>query len=183
MNLPARIDQAEADVVKARRRERAQALRACRPHERAFLKQLPRSRYAPYPAGEALGISSRTVWQMLNRPRVKRAMAVFIEDAMDQIGVSHTSLVADLAEIRDRCMQAKPVLDRKGMPTGEYQFDATGATAAIKLLMDLAKLTPPKRIEIAGVDGSPIETVTTYITADMEAEEASRVYQELVRTH
>jgi hypothetical protein len=179
--LPAQ--EAVAAALVARRREYAAALRACRPHERKFLKQLPKSRYAPYTAGLALGVSDSTVWKMLNRPRVKRAMELFLRDALDDIGVSHVSLVADLLEIKERCMQSSPVLDRKGNPTGEYQFDSHGAIAAIKELAELLHIAGPKRVELTGLNGGPIETVTTHITEDMDAEEAARVYQDLIRTH
>ena len=38
-------------------------------------------------------------------------------------------------EIVQRCMQAEPVTDRRGEPIeGEWQFDATGANGALKLL-------------------------------------------------
>lgn len=142
--VPAQTPPAEPDPVLARRRERAAALRQCRPHERLFLRQLPQSRYAPYTAGEALGLSSRTVYKMLNRPRVRRAMEVFLQQALDEIGVSHASLVADLVTIKERCMQVEPVLDRKGNPTGVFQFDSHGAIAAVHKLMELMKLAPAK---------------------------------------
>ena len=172
-----------ATLQAERRRERALALRACRPHERAFLRQLPKSRYSPYTAGETLGISSRTVWNMVNRPRVKRAMEVFLQAALDDIGVSHTSLVADLVEIKNRCMQVAAVLDKEGKPTGEFQFDSRGGIAAIKELAELLKIAPAKRVEFTGANGGPIDTLHTHITDDMDAEEAARVYQEIMRTH
>lgn len=169
--------EAAAQLLLERRRERTRALRACTVKERLFLRQLPKSRYAPYTAGEAIGISGRSTWKFINRPHVKRAMALFIEDALDEIGVSHTSLVADLDEIKRRCMQAQPVLDDEGKPTGEYQFDARGAIAAIREIADLLKIAPPKRIEISAT----VETTTTHITADMDDEEAARVYQDVIR--
>jgi len=175
-------DATSQDPLADRRRERALALRACRPHERSFLRQLPKSRYAPYVAGEALGISTRTVWKLVNRPRVKRAMEVFLRDALEEVGVSHMSLVADLVEIKDRCMQHHKVLDNEGNATGEYQFDSRGAIAAIKEISELLKLAPPKRVELTGVGGGPIETLATYIAVDMDPEEAARVYQEIIQT-
>lgn len=171
------------DVAQDRRRERIEALLACRPFERVFLKQLPKSGYSPYTAGKAIGISDHTVWKLQKRPRVKRVMELFLRDALEDLAVSHASLVADLQAIKERCMQVRPVLDKEGKPTGVFEFDASGASSAIKLLIDLLKLAPPKRVELTGVNGGPIETITTQITEDMDAEEAARVYQDIIRTH
>lgn len=156
MTLPTASQEAAEQALLERRRERTNALRACRPHERFFLRQLPKSRYAPYTAGQALGLSSRTVMKMLNRPRVRRAMEIFLADALDEIGVSHASLVADLVEVKQRCMQQQAVLDKDGKPTGEFQFDSRGAIAAIKEIAELLKLTPAKRIELTTKDGKEL---------------------------
>jgi len=181
--IPATLSLDAAALLLDRRRERTNALRACRPIERQFLKQLPKSRYSPYVAGKALGYSDSTTWKIMQRARVKRAMELFLQDALEEIGVSHSSLVADLNEIKERCMQARPVLDKEGKPTGFFEFDAPSAISAARLLIDLLKLAPPKRVELSGVDGAPIESITTVITEDMDAEEAARVYQDIIRTH
>lgn len=160
-----------------RRKERLLALRECTLKERAFLKQLPTSRYAPYCAGRELGFSYRTTWLFLKRPRVKRAMEAFLRDALEEIGVSHASLVADLVEVKDRCMQARPALDKKGNPTGEFQFDAHAAISAINAIADLLKLAPPKRVELTAT----VENAPAHISPDMDAEEAARVYQDIIR--
>lgn len=139
-----------------RRKERLLALRDCSLQERRFLRQLPQSRYAPYSAGKALSMSDRNVWKLLKRPRVKRAMEAFLRDALEEIGVSHVSLVADLVEVKDRCMQERPALDKKGNPTGEFQFDAHAAISAINAIADLLKLAPPKRVELTTKDGKAL---------------------------
>lgn len=139
-----------------RRRERLLALRECTLQERRFLRQLPQSRYAPYTAGKALSMRDRNVWRLLKRPRVKRAMEAFLQDALEEIGVSHVSLVADLVEIKERCMQAKAVFDKKGNRTGEYQFDAHGAISASREIKELLNLVPPKRIELTTKDGKEL---------------------------
>ena len=168
------------EALRARRKELALALRACRPHERTFLRELGQHRYRTYAAGEALGMSTHTVHKMLKRPRVRRAMEVFLQDALDEIGISHTSLVADLVEIKERCMEYREVLDRKGNPTGKFQFDAGGAIAAVRELTELLDMAAPKRVELTGADGGPIETVGL-ISGDLDADEAARVYQDIIR--
>ena len=191
MTLPTASQEAAEQAMLERRRERTRALRACRVHERAFLKQLPKSGYSPHRAGLALKMSSRTVWKMQSRPRVKRVIELFLQDALDEIGVSHASLVADLVEVKERCLQHRPVLDAEGKPVlvpladgklaAAYVFDAKSVIAATKALMELHDLVPAQRVEFTGAHGGPIETVTTHITEDMDAEESARVYQEIIR--
>ena len=53
-------------------------------------------------------------------------------------------------------MQVRPVLDKEGKETGEFQFDAKNAIAAIKEIADLLKLAPAKRIELTGRAGQPL---------------------------
>jgi hypothetical protein len=154
--IPATLLPDAAALLRERRRERLQALKACRPLERAFLRQLPKSRYSPYVAAKALGYSDSTVWKCMQRARVKRAMELFLRDALEEMAVSHASLVADLQTIKERCMQVQPVLDKDGKETGEFQFDAKNAIAAIKEIAHLRNLAPSQRIEVTGRDGVPL---------------------------
>jgi hypothetical protein len=145
-----------AALIQERRRERLSALRACRPLERAFLRQLPKSRYSPYVAAKALGYSDSTIWKCMQRARVKRAMELFLRDALEEMGVSHASLVADLQTIKERCMQVEPVRDKEGKEIGEFQFDAKHAIAAIKEIAALTRMAAPQRIELTGRDGESL---------------------------
>jgi len=43
-------------------------------------------------------------------------------------------ILRNLQEVGERCMQAVPVVDREGNPTGEYQFDSRGANRSFELL-------------------------------------------------
>ena len=56
-------------------------------------------------------------------------------------------------------MQAEPVLDRKGNPTGEYVFDSTGANKANEFLGKYLRIAP-ERHELTGKDGGPIKSET-----------------------
>jgi hypothetical protein len=183
--IPATLSPESAALLLERRRERSQALRACRPIERVFLKQLPKSRYSPYVAGKALGYSDSTTWKIMQRGRVKHAMELFLRDALEEIGVSHTSLVADLVAIKERCMQVCPVLDKEGKPTGEFQFDSRGAIAAIKEIAELLKIAPAKRVEISNPDGiglfAPLtRAVATALQDITDPNEAALQYQQLM---
>jgi hypothetical protein len=70
-----------------------------------------------------------------------RATAAADIRAIEESGIDKKSLLRDAEEIKRRCMQARPILDRQGNPVmvatehGEiragYTFDATGALGAV----------------------------------------------------
>ena len=63
---------------------------------------------------------------------IKEAKAL----SREHLQVTHQDITRDLIEIKERCMQATPVTDRKGNPTGTWNFNAT---AALKAIENLAK--------------------------------------------
>ena len=77
---------------------------------------------------------------LLQRPVV----AEYIEGRRDQVAaVALAKLHVDAHWIRknavavvERCMQAVPVVDKEGRPTGQFTFDAAGAIRALKLLSE-----------------------------------------------
>jgi phage terminase small subunit len=62
-----------------------------------------------------------------------RAEAKFVE-VMSDIAAERKWVLTSLKDVAKRCMQAEPVLDSKGTPTGEYTFQASGANRALELL-------------------------------------------------
>jgi phage terminase small subunit len=72
--------------------------------------------------------------RMLSHPEIKAAIEEAQRDLAARTKVTQEEVIRDLREIRDRCMQHVQVLDRKGNPTGDYTFDATGAIRAVELL-------------------------------------------------
>jgi phage terminase small subunit len=62
-----------------------------------------------------------------------RAEAKFVE-VMNDIVAGRKWVLTSLKAVAKRCMQAEPVLDSKGTPTGEYTFQASGANRALELL-------------------------------------------------
>jgi len=55
-------------------------------------------------------------------------------DIASKYAVSRESVMRDLIDIQRRCMQAEPIRDSEGNPTGEWKFDSTGAINATKLI-------------------------------------------------
>lgn len=64
-------------------------------------------------------------------------------------------VVAKLIQITNRCMQAEPVLDSEGNPTGEWKFDSRGAVQALT--------TQARILGMMGKDKGPAEYDPTVI--------------------
>lgn len=72
------------------------------------------------------------------RPEVKARIEVLnalVTDAvLKKNGIDRNWVTANLRIVAERCMQAEPVRDNDGNPTGEYTFDSGGALKALELL-------------------------------------------------
>ena len=69
-------------------------------------------------------------------------------------------LIKEFEEIKDRCMENIPVLDREGLPTGEYKFEHSGAN---KSLENIGKLL--------GYYTDKVEVTEKHIVVDIEDDE------------
>lgn len=78
--------------------------------------------------------------RLMSIAAVKERIAKLEEAAIRAAGVTHAGIVRDIIAVKDRCMQAEPVLGRDGKPTGEYVFREMGALKAIEMLGKYAKL-------------------------------------------
>ena len=86
-----------------------------------------RAGYSPKTAQEQ---SSRLLSNVMVAEAIRQAQAARSE---------RTQLKADwvlerLRDVVERCMQAEPVLDSEGNPTGVYKFSASGANKALELI-------------------------------------------------
>lgn len=64
------------------------------------------------------------------RKRAEEAPALALPDGVtDPRGY----VLAGLRKVIERCMQAEPVMDRDGVPTGQFNFQAVAATRAFEL--------------------------------------------------
>jgi phage terminase small subunit len=75
----------------------------------------------------------------LKNVEVKKYIDKLLEDKAKEHNITHQQLIEDLTEIKNRCMQAKPVTfmgkhikDENG--NNLWKFDAKGATKAIELI-------------------------------------------------
>lgn len=74
--------------------------------------------------------------QLLDDPEVQAYIEKKQKRLSEKMNWTHERILQRFSDISDRCMQAEPVLDKDGEPTGEYKFDANGA---IKATENIAK--------------------------------------------
>lgn len=96
-------------------------------------------------------LAAQRAMKLLKRVDVQDLIATLkqrvAEDMAAKYAITRETIIRDLVDVKARCMQAEPVLDDDGNPTGEYTFDSTGAINALKLLgTELGMFT--KRVEV-----------------------------------
>ena len=126
------------------------------PKQRRFAQALPFAASASDAARQA-GYSERTVAeqasQNLRKPAVAAAVAVYLSEAARNIGLTQEEILSDLRENKNRAMRAVPVLNEKGEPTGEWQYEGQVANRALELLgkhlrmfQEQLPVTPPQQV-------------------------------------
>lgn len=96
--------------------------------------------------GSPVAITTARTWERKNqliRDRISELSAMATNNAILKTGLDREWVISRLMTVAERCMQEKPVLDKKGNPTGEYQFDSSGANQALKMLGDTMGLFKP----------------------------------------
>ena len=82
------------------------------------------------------------VHAICSRPDVKARVQAILDELheqrmaikMESIKVSSAYVTERLVTLVDRCMQAVPVLNKRGNATGQYRFDSHGAVKSLELL-------------------------------------------------
>ena len=89
-----------------------------------FLNATEAARQAGYSTKNADKIGH----QLLGNPRVKEAIAAIRAQMSDRTQITREWLIDRLLHISNRSLQAEPVLDTRGAPTGTYKFNAAAAS-------------------------------------------------------
>lgn len=98
------------------------------------------------------GYSSRTAKvqasQLLTKLNIQAAVQFLKEERAKKTEVTQEFVVNGLKATFAKCMQAIPVLDKDGIPVGNYNFNASGANRSLELLgkhlgMFIEKIEPP----------------------------------------
>lgn len=85
-------------------------------------------------AGYSPTSAHATGYDLLRHPYVKAAIEEREADLANQLGITKQTILTRLNETVERAMQAVPVLDAEGQPTGEWTYDRAGAQKGLELL-------------------------------------------------
>lgn len=86
-----------------------------------------RAGYAPKAANEQAA-------RLLANASIKAAVEEKLAEIRKKNEITADWVVDKAKKIIERCMQAEPVYDNEGNPTGEYKFDSSGANGSLKIL-------------------------------------------------
>jgi len=86
-----------------------------------------RAGYAPKAANEQAA-------RLLANASIKAAVEEKLAEIRRKNEITADWVVDKAKKIIERCMQAEPVYDNDGNPTGEYKFDSSGANGSLKIL-------------------------------------------------
>jgi len=115
-------------------------------------------------AGYAKSSSRSKGCHLLQDQRVQDIIQKKAKDHLERIDVDAAYVLAGAKEVYIRCMNAEPVRDKDGNESGQWKFDSSGATKALKLMGDHVAVNAFK-----GEDdnGNPIDQnwVVTFVDA------------------
>ena len=84
------------------------------------------------------GYSKKTARAIANELLTKLDIQKYIQEIKNErserVKYSQDELMRDILEVKNRCMQANPVLDKEGNETGIWKFDSNGANKALDML-------------------------------------------------
>lgn len=89
----------------------------------------------------------------LTKPNIHERINELQTKISSKLGIDAEWITKRFKDISDRCMVAEPVLNRDGMPTGEYIFDSSGANKSTEML--------GKMIGVFEKDNSQSRTIIT----------------------
>ena len=110
------------------------------------------------------------------RNRIQELSNIATKNAIINTRLDREWVIKRLMSVVDRCMQAEPVVDKKGEPTGEFKFDSAGANAALKMLGDTMGMFKPAEKkpgdEYAELTDDDIARIATELAAQTGLTEA-----------
>lgn len=85
-------------------------------------------------AGYSKHTAQRIGSENLSKPLVAEAIAARRMALSAKTEISQTWVLSKLKSVAERCMQEEEVIDRHGIPTGEFVFQHNGANKALELI-------------------------------------------------
>ena len=85
-------------------------------------------------AGYSEKTANRIASELLTKLDIQEYICVLKNKRSERVKYSQDELMRDILEVKNRCMQANPVLDKEGNETGVWMFDSNGANKALDML-------------------------------------------------
>jgi len=85
-------------------------------------------------AGFSEDTAKQQAWQLLQREDIQEYLQSLRAEYAEKSGISKQWIIERFKHISDACVQAEPVFDNEGNPTGEYRFDSAGANKSTEML-------------------------------------------------
>ena len=85
-------------------------------------------------AGYSEKTANRIASELLSKLDIQEYICELNNKRSERVKYSQDELMRDILEVKNRCMQANPVLDKEGNETGIWKFDSNGANKALDML-------------------------------------------------
>ena len=85
-------------------------------------------------AGYSEKTANRIASELLSKLDIQEYICELKNKRSERVKYSQDELMRDILEVKNRCMQANPVLDKEGNDTGVWKFDSNGANKALDML-------------------------------------------------
>lgn len=85
-------------------------------------------------AGYSAKTANEQAAQLLAKLNIQEYICELKNKRSERVKYSQDELMRDILEVKNRCMQANPVLDKEGNETGIWKFDSNGANKALDML-------------------------------------------------
>ena len=85
-------------------------------------------------AGYSEKTANRIASELLTKLDIQEYICKLKNKRSERVKYSQDELMRDILEVKNRCMQANPVLDKEGNETGIWKFDSNGANKALDML-------------------------------------------------
>lgn len=85
-------------------------------------------------AGYSVKTANEQAAQLLAKLSIQKYICELKNKRSERVRYSQDELMRDILEVKNRCMQAIPVLDKEGNETGIWKFDSNGANKALDML-------------------------------------------------
>jgi len=85
-------------------------------------------------AGYSKNGAMQSSFKLLINTDIQVFLSSLIDKQAEKADITVQEVIADLKTMKDRCMQACQVLNKKGKPTGVWKFDSSGAIKSLELL-------------------------------------------------